>query len=154
MATAFDEIAGFVRAVLGDTDSENFVYTQDAIEQHIRLLILTQNGMLESASFLENPLSTGNFTGTLTAKAKVLCIFSVAKGLISPVPNFFSYRTPVQSASRSGHTLQLLAWIDENLSKLRGGSFPISSDDELQAIILGPSRFWNQYNAALAKSTL
>lgn len=154
MATAFDEIVGFARVVLGDTDTENFVYTQDAIYQHIRLLTLTQEGILEGASFQEDGLSNGNFTEDLTAKAKAICIFSVAKGLLSPVPNFFSYRTPVQSGTRSGHTLQLLAWIDENLSKLRGGSFPISSDDELQAILLGPSRFYDQYNAAMAKVTL
>lgn len=147
MATTFDTIASFVRPVLGDSDTENWVYSQDAIFQHIRLWTMTTN----DPELQEDASDPTKFTRDLTPTQKAVCIFSVAKGLLSPVPNFFAYRTPVQSGTRSGATVQLLTWIEEQLGKLNGGFFPISSDDELHAILLGPQRFLVQFNDVLSK---
>lgn len=151
MATSFDDIAGFVRTILGDHDSENFVYTQEAIYQHIRFQTMTQDnpGLQEDA-----PPNDENFTQTLEPKAKVTLILLVAKGLIVPVPNYFAYSNPVNSGTRSGHTVQILGWIDETLTKLQGGAFPVSCDDEMDAILLGPKRFLDQYNDTVSKMSL
>ena len=149
MATPFTEIGQYVRAILADTDSERQLYSDSTIAQHIRLQIMVRNDLS-----IQEGSPQGNFSKDLSMTQKAQIVFSVAKGLISQVPNYFAYATPVQSVTRSGQTIQLLAWIQGMLDKANGGTLVMSTDDEFKALIQGPDRFLTSFRGALGGAVL
>lgn len=144
MATTFADLAPLIRAALGDYDAQSFLYSDDAINSQLRLLIMTMN----DSTFQENGQSFA-FTTDLAVKQKAQAIFKVAIAMCSPQSNYFSYRTPIQSVTRSGGAMQLLAWLQGQLDLVNGGAFAIACDDELSAMLQGPRRYTEALDQAL-----
>lgn len=145
MVTTFNAVRDFVRPLLGDTDKQRIVYSDAVIDQHIRLVIITH----ADAAVQENGESA-QFTVELGQQQLAIMVFRVAKSIISPRDNFFSYKTPILTITRNGGQVQLMSYIDSNISKLSGGAIVIRSDNELQALLWGPDRFWNDFTKASA----
>lgn len=145
-ATAFSELHPFIRVVLGDTDKLKAMYSTDVLNQHLRLLVLQQ-----SIPEYQESGKTAKFVTELTPIQKAKLIYSVAKAIVSQMPQSFSYRTPVFSISRSGMAAQLMAWIDEQLGLIDGGVSPIEYDTELSAILNSSIRFYNAYAHAVGE---
>lgn len=137
MATTFDDIAAFSRAVLGDTDLDQLKYSSQVMDQHIRLMILLKNddAIQESDSLRE-------FTETLTATQKAWMVYSVAKSIIGPQGDKFSYKTPVLSVSRTQATARVYSMIEEALEGIGGGVLALQEDNELWAMVNHCSRFY------------
>ena len=144
MATEFKTIRDFVRPVLGDTDAQRLLYSDNTLNQHIRLLILKEDDpeIQEGAE--------GEFATALTAKQKALTVYRTARSVLSGQPDEFSYKGPVMSASRKGGVLQLLAYIDRQISDIEGGETMVLYDTELDALLNGAYRFMQDLSDAQA----
>ncbi len=145
MATAFSDLYPLVRTILADNDPQRIMYSDGVIDSQIRLRILTDNDLNVQESG-----STKIFTTDLTPTQKALIILQVAKAIIVPLSNEFSYRNPVHSVSRKGGVLQLLSNLDEQISELENSNGKlIRFDTEISAILNGALRFYGDYSNAL-----
>jgi len=144
-ATNFAELHPFVRAVLGDTDQQRRMFKDDVLNSHIRLLIF-QQGNLD----YQEVGNTAKFNVELTPLQKASAVYKVSKAIVSHMPTNFSYRTPVHAVSRGCGMTQLLAYIEEQLSEIDGGS-PMAYDTDLSAILNGAWRFYSSFSEALAE---
>jgi hypothetical protein len=142
MATQFTDIEPLIRTLLGDTDPQLVMFSDAVLDSHIRLRILTD----DNPDVQENG-ATRIFTKDLTAAQKSLVILKVAKAVISPVPDTFSYRNPVTAVLRKGGTIQLLAYLDAQIEEVEGGN--IKFDTEIEAITNGALRFYSDYANAI-----
>lgn len=142
MTTQFSDLYPLIRVLLGDNDDQNRMYSDQVLASQIRLRILTDDDL----SVQEDGSST-IFTESLTAQQKALIILRAAKAIIAPVPNEFSYRSPVHSVSRRGGSIQLLSYLDEQIDTVEGGN--IRMDTEITAILNGAIRFYNDYAVAI-----
>lgn len=143
MATSFKSLHTLIRAVLGDSDSQVLIYSDCVLDSHIRLRILTDNNQ-EAQEDGDSAI----FTRDLTAQQKALLVIKVAKAIIAPSPDSFSYRNAVHAVSRRGGTLQLLSYLDEQLELLESDGY-IKFDSEITAMINGALRFYNNYSEAM-----
>ena len=144
MATKFSDLYPYVRALLGDHDAQRRMYSEDAINGHIRLRI-----MVDDLPDLQEDASSKEFTETLTATAKALLIFKVAKALLSPSPDLFSHRDPVMAFTRRGGVVQLMTYLDGQIEDLEGGAMLLRFDTELDAMLNDAERFLNNYTDAM-----
>lgn len=144
--TAFSELHPFIRAVLGDTDPQRQMYKSTTLDSHIRLLTF-QQGNLE----YQEVGTTAKFNVELTPYQKAKLIYQVAKSIVSQMPSSFSYRTPVHSVSRSNGTVQLLAYIEEQIAEIDGGVTTMAYDTDLSAILNNGYRFYLSFNKALSE---
>lgn len=144
MATSFSDLHSGVRHILGDTDPIVKVYSNDVIDEHIRLVILFEN----DATLLENG-STKEFTTTLSGTQKAIVILKSAQSIVAPTPDEFSYKSPVLSVRRKGAMSRLWSYLDGQIRELEGGSFPVESEGELAAYLNGLSRFSDEQDDAL-----
>lgn len=144
MATAFITLYPLVRALLGDHDAQVRMYSDTVLDAQLRLRLLTDNDpvVLEDGT-------TRIFTTELTPVQKALLIYRMAKAILAPQADFFSYKTPVHSVTRRGHILSLRAYLDEQLELLEGGSALLRYDSDLDAMIHGSTRYLSDLNAAL-----
>ena len=141
--TNFKVIRDFVRAILGDTDADCYQYSDDVLNQNIRLTLLCY----PDATVIEDG-SLAVFTTVLSTKNKGLLSYMVAKGVIAPIDDHFSYKTPVISVVRKGGIKQLHSHIENKIGKINGGAFALSSDTDLEALINGTERFLDEFSTA------
>jgi hypothetical protein len=145
MTTTFAELYPLIRVILGDTDLQVIRYSDAVLASQIRLRLLTDN-----YSDVQEDGNSATFAAELTANQKALIVLKVAKAIVAPMANSFSYRNPVQSVSRSGSTVQLLAYLDEQISDLESSvGKTIRFDTEIAAILNGALRFYSDYADAL-----
>jgi hypothetical protein len=145
MATAFADLHPFMRALLGDHDAQVRLFSDDVLNSHIRLRLLSTPDIQESGS-------TAQFTTDLTPTQKAILIYQSCKSVIAHMPNKFSFRTPVHAGSREGGIAQLMAYIDSQLAELDGGVLVLRYDTELTAILNGADRFYDNWTAAQNES--
>lgn len=145
MATTFEEIRSYVRVILGDDDSQNYVYTDEALNQHIRLQVyaLQNSGVQEDGS-------SESFTQTLLGVTIAELAYRVSKGVISGTPDFFQYRTPVMSATRSGSARQLIDHCEQMIGDLQGGFLALKEDNEIFALLSCVERWERDYRDGIA----
>lgn len=143
MATSFKSLHTLIRAILGDSDSQVVMYSDCVLDSHIRLRILTDNNQE-----VQEDGESANFTKDLTSQQKALLVFKIAKAIIAPVPDSFSYRNAIHSVSRRGGTLQLLSYLDEQIESLEDGGY-LKFDTEIIAMLNGALRFYNNYSEAV-----
>lgn len=143
--TTFAELYPMIRVLLGDTDTQVVMFSDAVLNSHIRLRIMTDNDLN-----VQEDGTSAIFTAVLTATQKALIILKVAKALISPVANKFSYRNVVHSVSREGGSQQLLAYLDDQIIELESSNGSLMRfDTEIAAILNGALRFQRDYQAAL-----
>jgi len=92
------------------------------------------------------------FTKELTAVQQALVIYSVARSVVSPKDNFFHYKTPVLTITRKGGALNLIAHLDNQITRLCGGAFPIGMETDLEAYIARENRYYDELCSAIAES--
>ena len=144
MATTFEEIRVFVRAITGDSDAQNYVYSDDALNQHIRLQVYGA----DNAGVQEDSLSQ-SFTETLTGKVQSILAYKVARGLVSATPDYFQYSNPVMSAARRGGSKQLINHCEMMISELEGGFLALKEDNEIFAYLTQLERWDRDYTDGL-----
>lgn len=143
MATTFESLYRRIRAPLGDVNTKRLLYSDDVLADYLRLLILSGNNaaVLEDETLVLGDVGFPSFTQDLSTVNKALLIFGAIRAIISPQANYFSYKTPIHSVTKSGHVSQLLAWVTEQLDGLQGGAFSWAADNELDAAINDSYRF-------------
>lgn len=141
--TTFSELRPMVRVLLGDNDPQLLMFSDCVVDSHIRLRIMTDNDLT-----VQEDGDAAAFTTVLTATQKAFIILRVAKAIISPVANKFSYRNAVHAVSREGSSAQLMSYLDEQIDSLQAGDM-IKFDTEISAILNGALRFYRDYQAAL-----
>lgn len=130
-----------MRAVLGDTDAQNLIYSDAALDSHIGLRVLA----------IDDPLiqiSGTSFTEELTNAQKARVIFEVCRSVIAHMADEFSYKNPVYSVTRKKIVSNLLRYLDDQLYELQSGSVLIRSENEFAAFLQGPDRFWDAWETA------
>lgn len=141
--TTFSEIRGYIRAIVGDYDSECFQYSDSVLNSHIRLTILIENDPLIAEG------SSEEFDRELTNEQKAKVSLKSSLNLISPMPDTFSYRNPITSVTRKGGIRQLTARINTLLSELNGGALAIAYESDFEAMINSFEKFTRDLQAAL-----
>ena len=145
MPTTFDEVRAFVRAITGDSDIQNYVYSDDALNQHIRLQIFGLNETLVQEDGLSQV-----FTQTLVGRSQAILAYRVARGLVSATPDYFQYSNPVMSAARRGGSRQLISHCEMMLSDLEPGGFlALKEDNEIFAYLTQVERWDRDYTDGL-----
>lgn len=147
MTTQFSELLPLIRTLLGDSDPQLVMFSDSVLNNQIRLRILTDNN-----PDVQEDGSSAVFMNELTATQKSLIILKVAKAVISPVPDTFSYRNPVTSVLRKGGTIQLLAYLDSQIDEVEGGN--IRFDTDIAAIVNGAFRFYRDYAKAVTSERI
>lgn len=141
MGTAYSDLYGYIRAVLGDTNSQRQIYSSSTLDQHITLVSFMHSDRL--------PVTTeGNFDNALTSAEKAEVILEVCRSIVSPQNNEFFYKAPTHSVSRKGGPAQQIAWIDMSLRKLRAARL-VGYHSEVDAILQGPDVFCDVLDRAL-----
>ena len=143
MPTTFETIRTYVRAVLGDTDTNVIKFSDDNLNTHIRLVILRRDD-----PDIQEDGTSAVFTKTLTNKNIALMAYLVAESVIMNIPDTFSYKTPVLSVVRRGGIRQLLSHFEEQISEIEGGTFAFSEDQFIDAFIRGTERFVDEFSNA------
>jgi hypothetical protein len=138
MATKFQEIRDLVRAIVADSDSQNFLYANETIDQHIKLIVMTED---DAAIQTDDDAEVPSFTTSLPSTSKALMAYKVAQSIIAPNPDYFAYKSPVLTVTRGGGTTLLLAQIQKQLDRLQGGFLALHEDNELWAFVNGPDRW-------------
>lgn len=138
MATPYTDLHPYIRAVLGDTDSSMYRYSDSVLNQQIDLAVLVLADPTITKAVGSSPLS---FAQDLGANQQGMVIFKAARNIVAPQPDEFSYRTPVLSVVRKGQSRQLLLHIDTIIGELEGGSIYLRSDGELTALTNAVERF-------------
>lgn len=148
MATTLAEIRSLIRAAVLDTDSENLMYGNDALNgqiafQMVALRVEQPNGpyVLADAS---------NFTSVLTPLQSLRLALPIALRLVSGTPNEFSHRSPVLTVSRKGGQRELAESIEALIDEVEGNRCPITVDNEFNAIAQYCNRFINDFNTGLS----
>lgn len=142
MATTFSEVRRFVRKIVGDHDDRKHQFADETIDDHLRLVIMELNESL----IVEG--ADQKFTQDLSNQDKVRVIFRTARSLVSPVPNEFSYKTPILSVRRKGAISQLLQRIDSAIDTAEGGGFAAISDTFWDTFFDGPDMLIDEISEA------
>lgn len=131
MATTYESVFQFVRAIVGDDDPENLLYTSEVLVPHVEMYMAwNDDPNIQPAGDEEN------FAGDLTGKQKVTVALEIARGLVAPQASYFSYKNPVLSVTRSSPNNQLLAHIRRLQDKLSGSGFlHMKEDNEIWAYL-------------------
>lgn len=145
MATQFKEIRSLARAIMLDVDDQNFMYPDAVIDSHIKLIVMVENKT--TIQMPDEETTPPAFTATLTPTDKALLAYLVARSIISPNPDYFTYKSPVLTVARAGGTIQLLNQIQRQLDQLQGGFLALKEDNELWALVNGPVRWARDWNA-------
>lgn len=150
--TSISTILFYIRAALQDFDSENRLYSDEALEQNVSLTVLglsfdPETGV-ENTDYAQD--GDGNFIADLTSKQKVIVSLKTAIRILSGNPAEFSYKSPVISVSRKFSKTQigLIDSLQEMLDAAEGGRFSIETDTDFNAVIQGFDRFLNDYYRA------
>jgi len=147
MATTFSSLYGFIRAILGDRDPVRVMYSDDVLDQHISLAAMM---LMDSAVVVDEESDPLAFTTTLSTTNKGIVVLEAALTILGPNSEYFSYRTPIHSVTRSGGVNSIISWIEDRLGDLRGGRFAFTADNELIALVNGAERFIDAFDEALA----
>lgn len=142
MATSFETIRDYIRAALLDTNSEQFIYTDEALNSQIRFSILVFNDDAYQEGALEE------FSDDLTQLEKAVFSLRTAIRILSGLPDDFAYKSPVLTVSRKRQKADLLSHLQTLLDDALGGQFAIAIDTDFAAIVQGFDRFWNSYDHA------
>lgn len=143
MATSFETIRTFVRGILLDTDPNCYVYSDSALNGQIRWVIVFWND-----STVQESDTPEQFTITLTAKQQATLVLTIAKNIIAPQHDTFSYRTPITSVVRKGGIRQMYAHLEQQLAALNGGSIACASETDMTAIFNSLERWTDAYTEA------
>ena len=146
MATKFEDIRGFMRTALGDTDEDAYCYPDEVLNSHIRLSLMVMNDQ----TIQENGRSE-EFTADLLPNQQALVIYKSARGIIAGTPDHFSWRTPVLSIVRERGASTLRSYYDQILTKLEGRLSVASSLSDLDEMVQGTLRYTLAYSRSLAK---
>ena len=127
MATAFSDLYPAIRALVVDTNSSAYVFTDETIDEHIRLIIQTEEELS-----IEEDIGTSppDFTEDVSLTNQVIVKLKAAISMISGVPNDFTYRSPVMLVRRKGLTNQVIANIQKILASIEG-MIHFSSESEI-----------------------
>jgi len=134
VAVAYSAVYEYIRTPLGDTDSSNYDYSDEALNAGITWVLLfepvTGYAKVDGSNLITPDITNDN------AKTKELAL-KVDLVLLNPQETF-SYRTAVLDVDRNGDTSKqdLIASIQEQLDKLlAGGSKPIKSDGSIDQML-------------------
>lgn len=141
MATSFDTMYGTVRALVGDRDPEVYLYSNAVLTQHFVAIA-------DIEISLALTYTSTAYNEDLTAAQKAEVILRAAINLIAPNPEKMYYKNPVTSVMRDGMTALLYAHLNERLSDILGGSFPVESQGDIEAIVQGAERFTLDFDTA------
>lgn len=133
MATQFSDLYPLIRALVDDTDSEAYYYSNPVLDSHISLQAMATGD------------ATLAFTGTtfdneITNIQKVIITANVAKALVSMMLSEFSYKTPVMTAKRKRTIPLTLVMLDNLLAEASGGKILAIEEGEIEAIVKFPER--------------
>lgn len=143
--TTFEEIRGFIRSAVLDSDCDNYRFSDNVLDQHIRFDIVTLN----NDAYAESLLVSGEFNGILTSAQKGILSLRIAIRLLLGHSSEFSYKTPVLSITRKqSQQPRLVAFLQNLLDGLQGGKFAIAVDTDFDALIQGFDRYLSSVNIA------
>lgn len=132
MSVPFSDLYKYIRAAVGDYDTNFPLYANATLDAQLALLALERPDIW--------PLESENAFQDLEPQQKARISLYAARYLLSPGSNAFSYRTPVLSVSRAGGPAETVAQIDKRLAALEAKQM-IASDSDIEALLqLGPSR--------------
>lgn len=143
MATKFKDLARLIRKIVGDHDDRKHQFSDETIYDHIRITILE----LDETSIAEGDGLA--FTQDLSNVNVVRVIFRAARSLISPVPNEFSYKTPILSVRRKNAVIQILSRVEDAIANAEGGAIAFASDSFLEAFYQGPEKLADEISEAI-----
>ena len=142
--TTFEEVIGYIRAALQDTDCDNYQYSNGVLNQQIRFEIITLNN---SSIYAEG--TAGSFDDNLTSAEKAKIALRIAIRLLLGNSSEFSYKTPVHSITRkNSQQSRLAAFLQGLLDDVSGGKFAIAVDTDFNALVKGFDRYLNSLNTA------
>lgn len=142
MATTFESIRGLIRAAVLDLDCESYQYSNQVLNQQIRLTTTLLN-----YSYTESPEES--FVEDLTAVAKATIALNIAIRLLLGNSSEFSYKTAVLSVTRKNNQQsRLVAFLQGLLDGISGGKFAIAVDTDFDALLQGFDRYINSINIA------
>lgn len=149
MSTSFSTVRRLQRALLGDSDSRAYRYTDDVLNEHIRLAVT----ILDDPNIVENG-ETEVFTNDLSNKDKMVVSLRSALNIISPQPDYFQHRSAVLSVSRKGGVDALRKHLTDLLLDVENGGtkFAVSVDYSMDALINEINRTINSLDTALSAS--
>jgi len=114
MATAWSELAPFIRHALGDTGTRVQLVSDSVVQTGIRMALMT---IPEGATYTAD--GSGNVSPDLTDRLdKAIVILSAALSIARPTPRSVATRMPVFSVSKQGLD-QIAANIEQELYELR-----------------------------------
>lgn len=146
--TSFSDLYPYVRAILGDSDSQKQLYSDQAIDSHIKLQIALKN-----SPDIQQDGTDLHFTTDLSLSQQAVMALRIAKAILAPQADTFAYRTPAISVSRKGGVFQLMRYIDEQLIVLEGGATILRYETEIHAIVNHAHRFLESWTHAYEVDT-
>ena len=146
MSTPFATLQSYIRTALGDYDPDAYTYSDDALIGQIRLTIMTIND-----SSISEAGTSQTFTTDLTVAQQARVIYRSARSIVAPMPDHFSYRTPLLSVTRERGAQSLRSYYDGIISQLEGKLSVMSASSELDEMIQATLRYSLAYARSLAK---
>ncbi len=144
MATAYSEIYGYVRSLIGDDNSEAYLYTDGVLLSQLNFLIIE----------LDDPLitvgSSSHFATVLTNNQLATFAVKMALNILSPESDNFRYTAPMLSVARSGGISALVTFLKAKLDVLEGNDNATATDDFISALLAGPRRYFDTIQAGLS----
>lgn len=132
MATSFSSIRRLQRAFLGDSDSRKYRYTDDVLNEHIRVMTT----ILDDSSIVEDG-ETETFTTDLSNKNKLRIAIRSSLNVIAPQADSFSHKSPVFAVSRKGGIDALRRHLTDLLFDIENGGrkFACAVDYSMDALV-------------------
>lgn len=138
MEATFTNIRRMMRAVLDDTDPQAYSYSDEVLNQHVELNALLM-GLETDANGVVGSVERATFS---------LIFLKSCESIIVGVPDSFSYKGPVISASRSGVATKTLSWITSAIIAINAGRL-MAWSGELDAMYSFPHRYIDEITKAI-----
>ncbi len=140
----YSVIRGFVRSIMGDTDTNYQVYPDEVINGMINWIIVRMNSTNRRCNVpvIAGPVSNPDdpddeesyFGSTLDSRQLAFVTIRCALGFVAPIDDSFSYRVAPIDVRRSGGAQKLYLYLMNELSQILDGGIVLRADNELQAI--------------------
>jgi len=127
-----------MRAVLDDTDSQAYVYSNEALDQHVELNALLMG--LET--------DANGIVGSVERSVFSLIFLKSCESILVGVSDSFSYKGPVISGSRSGGVAKTLSWITNAIRAIDAGKL-MAWSGELDTLYKFPCRYIDELTKAI-----
>ncbi len=143
MATDWANLVPMVRGLLGDYDVEAPRTPTDAVYQHFNLI-----GIAYPKLLLTSNLPDHQYEEDLTNVQIAEVVLRAAVQILLPLPDDFTYKTPVSYVSRRDLKSSLLAYLRMTLDRVTGNFFPMESQGVLELIVKDAEQYVADLNAA------